>query len=149
MKIGSQKWCIVSVYRSEQTSVEHFLSTFSLCLDKIYDKYQNVIVIGDININSLENRRNNDKSKFEKLKHFCDTYDLHNLIKSPTCFQSEEPTSLDVILTNKRRSFMHSKSIQNGLSDHHSLICTMLKTKVKKVKPKEKSKNKLIRQSIL
>ena len=135
LKIGSQKWCIVSVYRSEQTSVDHFLSTFSLCLDKIYDKYQNVIVIGDININSLENRRNNDKSKFEKLKHFCDTYDLHNLIKSPTCFQSEEPTSLDVILTNKRRSFMHSKSIQNGLSDHHSLICTMLKTKVKKVKP--------------
>jgi len=135
LRIGSQKWCIISVYRSEQITVDSFLSNFSKTLDNVFDEYENVAIIGDLNINTLKNLKAHEKSKYEKLKNFCDTYDLSNLIKSPTCFQSEEPSSIDVILTNKKRSFMHSKSIQNGLSDHHSIICSMLKTTIKKIKP--------------
>ena len=135
MKIASQKWCIISVYRSEQITVDIFLKQFSKSLDMVLDEYENVAVIGDLNINSLKKHSHFDKAKFNKLKTFCDTYDFSNLIKGPTCFQSDDPSSIDVILTNKNRSFIHSKSIMNGLSDHHSFVCTMLKTTIKKLKP--------------
>ena len=60
---------------------------------------------------------------------------MKNLVKEPTCFQSDAPTSIDVILTNKPNSFMHTKSVVNGLSDYHSLVMTMSKTHVSKLKP--------------
>ena len=134
IRVGKQKWCIVSVYRNEQITVDSFLKCFSKSLDIILDEYENLIVIGDLNINSLK-KHNFDTFKFEKLKNFCDSYDLSNLIKGPTCFQSDDPSSIDLILTNKNRSFINSKSVVNGLSDHHSLVCTMLKTTITKLKP--------------
>ena len=87
----------------------------------------------DININSL------DKStpKFKHLGDFCDSFDLINLIKEPTCFQSETPTSIDIMLTNKSRSFMHTKSIVNCLSDWHSIIFTMFKKHISRIAPIE------------
>ena len=115
--------------------MDYFLKYFSKSLDLILDEYENLAVIGDLNINSLKQHKNFDQLKFDKLKDFCDAYDLYNLIKVPTCFQSDDPSSIDVILTNTNRSFIHSKSVINGLSDHHSLICTMLKTTIKKLKP--------------
>ena len=57
LKIGSQKWCIISVYRSEQTTVDHFLSKISINLDKVYDEYEHVAIIGDLNINTLKKKR--------------------------------------------------------------------------------------------
>ena len=135
IRVGNQKWCIVSIYRNEDVTADVFFNNLSKSLDMILDEYENLVIIGDININSLKKRRNFDKSKFDKLKVFCETYDLSNLIKVPTCFQSNESTSIDVILTNKNRSFINSRSVANALSDHHSLVCTMLRKTIKKLRP--------------
>ena len=131
MHIGNRKWCIISIYRNEDISPKTFLDKLSQLLDQILDTYENIIIIGDININSF------DKSnpKFKHLKSFCESNDLSNLIKEPTCFQSENPTSIDVILTNRPRSFMYTKSVINGLSDCHSLIMTMFKAQMSKLDP--------------
>ena len=131
MHIGKKKWCVISIYRSEDVSPAVFIEKLSKSLDQILDSYENLIIIGDININSLDK----SASKFKHLKNFCDSYDMTNLIKEPTCFQSETPTSIDVIITNRPRSFMHTKSIVNGLSDFHSLIMTMFKAQMSKLEP--------------
>ena len=131
MHIGSKKWCVISIYRSEDVTPRVFIEKLSQSVDQILDSYENLIILGDININSLDK----SASKFRHLGDFCDTYDMTNLVKEPTCFQSETPTSIDVILTNKPRSFMHTKSIMNGLSDFHSLIMTMFKAQVSKLEP--------------
>ena len=132
LQIANIKWCVISLYRNEDVSPKSFLDTLSRSLDQMFDIYEHVIVIGDININSM------DKSS-PKLKHlndFCDSHDLSNLMKEqPTCFQSETPSSIDVILTNKTRSFMHTKSVVNGLSDHHSLVMTMFRAQIARLKP--------------
>ena len=61
---------------------------------------------------------------------FCGRYALKKLIKEPTCFKIiENPSSIDVILTNKYKSFIHSKVSEAGLSDHYKLTVTFLKTK--------------------
>ena len=48
-------------------------------------------------------------------------------MKQPSCFQSSNPTCMDLILTNKKEFFKNTGVIEVGISDHHSLIVTALK----------------------
>ena len=67
---------------------------------------------------------------------FCDTFNFINLIKVPTCYKSVlKPTSIDVILTNRNKSFENSHTIDTGISDYHKMTVTVLKTFFKKNKP--------------
>ena len=52
--IGKQKWGVISIYRNEDVTVENFLNTLSKSLDRMLNTYTNIIVIGDININSVK-----------------------------------------------------------------------------------------------
>ena len=63
------------------------------------------------------------------MKDFCETYNLKNLIKEPTCYKNaQNPTSIDLILTNRIHSFQHSDVIETGLSDFHKMTVTVPKT---------------------
>ena len=88
--------------------------------------------MGDINIDSY----NCNHSGHDKLKHFCDIYDLSNLIKGNTCFMNKHKSSIDIILTNKPKSFQHTVTFETGLSDYHHMISTSLKTHLIRLKPK-------------
>ena len=71
------------------------------------------------------------------LKHFCDLYNLKNLIKVPTCFKNpENPKCIDLMLTRSYRSFQNSCAIETGLSDFHKMIVTVMKAYFQKQKPK-------------
>ena len=129
---GKQKWCIISTYRSEDVKVVDYFDILSKSLDLVYNTYDNVILMGDININFLDK----NSPKLKKLETFCDTFAMNNLIKAPTCFQADIPTSLDVILTNKNKSFINSNVVITGLSDWHGMVTTMTRTHVKKLPPK-------------
>ena len=62
------------------------------------------------------------------MKEFCDTYNLSNLIKEPTCLKNiENPSSIDLMLTNRVRQFQNSHTIETGLSDHHKMTISVLK----------------------
>jgi len=70
------------------------------------------------------------------MKIFCDLYDLDNLIKQPTCYKNAcNPSSIDVMLTNRKKSFKNSVAIETGLSDHHKMIITVLNVHCKKNEP--------------
>ena len=96
----------------------NFLKIIGNHLDSHMEKYDNLILIGDYNSEMEE----------ETIKDFCEIYNLKNLIKKPTCFKSvENPTSIDLILTNKSNRFENSMAIEKGLSDHQKMIITVLK----------------------
>ena len=64
-------------------------------------------------------------------------YNFKNLIKEPTCFKNQEnPSFIDLILTNNFRAFQNSTVIETGLSDFHKLTVTVMKTFFKKKLPK-------------
>ena len=65
-----------------------------------------------------------------------DVFNLSNLIKEPTFFKSQNGTLLDLILTNRPRSFMKSQAFELGLSDCHKLVCSILRASFKKLPPK-------------
>ena len=59
---------------------------------------------------------------------------MHN---KPTCFKNpDNPSRIDLILTNRSISFQNSGVIETGLSDFHKLVVTVMKTTFKKSKPK-------------
>ena len=61
---------------------------------------------------------------------FLDIYNLKNLVKNPTCFKN--PTCIDLILTNKRKSFQPCVLLETGISDFHKMVVTVLKQYIKK-----------------
>ena len=84
--------------------------------------------IGDFNL-SIENQR---------LDALIQAYNLNNLINKSTCFQSNTPTCIDLILTNKKDLFKLSNTFETGISDHHKLVSTILKPGSFKGTPKIK-----------
>ena len=122
------KWLLITVYYPRPHPGRKQDNDFLFEVGKVIDfkDYQNIVVIGDINL-----EQHNDS-----LVEFMSTYNLSNLIKVPTCYKSiNNPTSIDVILTNKPKSFQSSSAFTSGLSDFHKLIITILKTEFVKLRP--------------
>ena len=57
---------------------------------------------------------------------FIDTFFLTNIVKSKTCFKTFNGILLDLMLTNKSKSFCKTCNIETGLSDCHKMILTFL-----------------------
>ena len=72
-------------------------------------------------------------SHFSDLK---DTYNLSNLVKLSTCFKYSKGTLLDVILTNKPKSFQKAFVCETRLSDCHKLVATIFRSTCIKLPPK-------------
>ena len=58
------------------------------------------------------------------------------MIKNPTCFKSSNGSAIDLILTNNSYLYQKSQSFETGISYHHHLIFTMLKSKYEQKPPK-------------
>ena len=74
--------------------------------------------------------------KNPKLASFMHSFNLYNLIKSNTCFKGSG-SCIDLILTNRKYCFKHTSTFETGLSDHHHLIYSILKTTFKKEESKK------------
>ena len=68
-------------------------------------------------------------------ENFMENYDLYNLMKEPTCYKSNPPKCYDLILTNKKYSYKNTGTYETGLSDHHILTYSVLKTEFLKSEP--------------
>ena len=64
------------------------------------------------------------------------TYQLFSLSKGETCFKTLRGRSIDLMLTNRKHSFMKSQLFETGISDHHHMIYTILKSSYIKLPPK-------------
>ena len=68
---------------------------------------------------------------------FCKVYKLKNLVKGATCYKNpEKPSCIDLILTNRPRSFHGCHIIETGLSDFHKMTVTVIKMYFKKQGPR-------------
>ena len=77
--------------------------------------------------------------KCDRNSHFYDlkdTYTPSNLVKSATCFKSSKGTLLDVLLTNKPKSFQKTFVCKTGRSDCHKLVSTIFRSTFIKLPPK-------------
>ena len=93
--------------------------------------YDNVVIMGDINVNTQDHQSQGINKLFE----FCDIFGLQNLIESSTCETKTSSTLIDVIVTNRVRSFRHSKKVEIGISDFHKLVMTSFRSTYQRLRP--------------
>ena len=126
LRIRHNKWLVLVGYNPQKENIGLFLNKVSVELDKLLPKYDNLLMLGDWNSAVTE----------DDMENFCDTYDLENLIKEATCFKStENPSSIDIMLTNKKQNFQHTRTVETGLSDFHKMTVTVMKNHFKKKEP--------------
>ena len=88
-------------------------------LDYYLKHYEYKVIFGDFNKNPVKPEMNT----------FLNTENLTHLINENTCFKGAG-SYIDLILTNSKYSFQYSSSVETGLSDHHHLTFSMMKTKL-------------------
>ena len=113
-----RKWLLFGGYCNNKENIDNFLNILGPILNKHISQYENLLLIGDFNSEITE----------PSMEEFCETYNLKNLIEGPTCFKNPlNPSSIDLILTNKYRSFQNSITIETGLSDHHKMTISVMR----------------------
>ena len=124
--IWTRKWLIIGLYKRPNQKEEYFCKNLGVVLNNYLSKYEHIILLGDFNL-TTSNKYLADPMKL---------FNLVSLINTPTCFQSEIPRCIDLIITNKKSLFKNSKTFEVGISDHHHLILTSMRIQYIQGKPK-------------
>ena len=110
INLHKKKWAMLSIYRPSSQDEKRFYEELGKAMDYLSDTYENFIILGDFN---------NEENDHE-IRNFLDSYGLNNLVKGATCFKSDtNPRTIDLILTNRKRCFSNTLTIETGLSDFH------------------------------
>ena len=118
INLRRKKWLLCCTYNPHKNLISNHLTEISKALDIYSSGYDNVMIMGDFNSEPTET----------SISEFCEIYDLSNLIRTATCFKNpDKPSCIDLILTNRPRSFQNSTVIETGLSDFHKMTITVMK----------------------
>ena len=89
INLKKRKWLLNGSYNPNKSEISHHLECLNSLLNEYSKKYENNVFIGDFNVNTSDS----------SMKEFCSLNGLKNLINEPTC--------IDLILTNQTTSFQH------------------------------------------
>ena len=115
----------LSIYKPPSQNCQYILDSLHNIIDFCSDIYDNHIVLGDFNMDPSHTQL----SAFMK-------HNYYNLIKNNTCFKGDG-SCIDLILTNRKYCFKNTSSFETGVSDHHHLIYSILKTTFEKEESKK------------
>ena len=85
----------------------------------------------DLNIDISEKRKDNN----EFMSGLCDTFSLKNLITGKTFHKSKVSTSIDIILTNRPKSFHKTSMFEAEISDQHKSILSFFGSYFTRIPP--------------
>ena len=115
-----EKMFYILVYKPPRIQNYIFIDHVSSVLDKCLTECRSVYIIGDVNINF--------QNLPENVINFLNMYNLKNLVCEPTCFKSvDNPSLIDVILTNTPNRVASHLNTCVGISDCHNLVCAATK----------------------
>ena len=127
MKLSTTNRLVIGTYKPPSLNDIVFTFEISNILTFYWSTHDSILLMGDFNM--VPNN--------PKLSELIDNHDICTLISEPTCFKSINPTCIDNFLTNKKICFMKTLTFETGVSDHHKLISTMLRSTFAKGKPKK------------
>ena len=131
INLRNTKWLLFGTYHtptlSRQTD-EYYFDYVQRAIDIYSNFYTNFLLVGDFNSEDSE----------PVLSRFLEQYDLNNLVKEPTCFKNpDNPSCIDLFITNRPSCFQHTTTLSTGLSDFHKMTVTVLRAKYIKAKAKQ------------
>ena len=125
INLKKQKWLVIAIYAPSSQCKNYFITELTKILDKCRGSYENTVILGDFNMQPTN----------QILETFLEDNSFVNLIKSNACFKSKPGSCIDLISTNRPKSFQNSGVMETGISDHDALIFPFLKTTFTKMPP--------------
>ena len=77
INLRKNKWLVFGGYNHTKSNISTFLSMIGHVLDTHMSRLEKLIILGDFNCEINETTLND----------FCEKYNLHNFVVSPTCFK--------------------------------------------------------------
>jgi exonuclease III len=128
INLRTSKWLLFGTYHPPNQSDEYYFNKVSNSLDMYMTKYDKFLLTGDFNSEDSE----------PELAEFLQKYGARNIQKESTCFKSiENPSCIDLFLTNSNLSFQNTTVLATGLSDFHKMGLNALEISFAKCMPKE------------
>ena len=122
------KWLMCGCYHPPNQNDQYFFNNLGNALDKYSQDYERFLLIGDFNAEDTE----------PCLSEFLYEHNAENIVKDKTCFKSlNNPSCIDLFLTNFPSSFQNTCTVTTGLSDFHKMVITVTKMTFHKNPPKE------------
>ena len=127
LNFRKKKWLVCCSYKLNKSNVSIHLDTLRKSLDLYSAHYENTILISDFNV-SIDD---------PQMESFCESYWFKSLTKDPTSFKNpDNPSCIDLILTNGPYCLPNSCVIETGLSDFHKMIVSVMESTFQKLKPR-------------
>ena len=123
---NNQKWLLFGLYKPPNQKTNDFIQNLSLILDLYFKNYDNVTLIGDLSSDDVPSES------------FLQAYNLTSLIKEATCFQSSNPSCINLIIPNQKNVCKLFNTFETGISDHQKLISTVTQFGSFKGRPRQK-----------
>ena len=128
INLRKTKWLLFGGYRPPRQQAEYLLKYANYALDTYRQTFDKFLLAGDFNIEETD----------AIMSEFLFKNDSKNLVQQKTCFKStNNPSCIDLFVTNSPRSFQNTITFASGLSDFHKMILTILKSTFPKVRPKQ------------
>ena len=115
--LSKGKRLFVSICKPPLQSNQYFVSILSDLLNFYSNEYDNKVVLGDFHF----------EPSSPSMLSSMDSRNFVRLIKNKTCFKGKG-SCIDLILTTRTYFFKNTSSCETGLSGHHHLICSVIKT---------------------
>jgi hypothetical protein len=109
---------ILGVYRTPAGHINEGVDLLSATIEESKAENYPTIIMGDINVDSLKNDRNN-----QMLNNMLSSHNITRLPLPPTRITPTSATSIDCICTNLDKDLIKSTVINAGISDHTAQLC--------------------------
>ena len=107
INLSKQKWILLGIYRPPTLNEKQFFENLIRVVDYYSRKFDRFVIMGDF------------KPSDEQVESFCASYNLHNLVKTETCFKGP-PKCSDLIITNCKHNFQNTLVLTSNFSDFHT-----------------------------
>ena len=116
LNFRKKKWLMFCCYNPHKHLLKHHLFHIESAINFYSKTYENLIILGDFNAEISDS----------SMESFCTINNLKCIIKEPTCYKNpDNPTCIDLILTNCPKNFQESSTLETGLSDFHKMVLTV------------------------
>lgn len=127
IKIEGKNTAVGVLYRPPKANLIQSLETLDNAVSFILPSSDDLILVGDFNVNLLET----DSVGVKHFNHFIESYGLNQLIDQPTRITNRSQTLLDILVVSNLSIASNCRVTDSlGVSDHCVVSCTIRSLKI-------------------
>ena len=127
LNLRKKKRLIFCYYNPQKHLLKYSFFQIESAINFHSNTYENFIILGNFNAEIYD----------FYMESFCTINNLKCILKEPTCYKNpDNPTCIDLILTNCPKNFQESSTLETGLSDFHKMVLTEFRSEAPSFTPK-------------